>query len=283
MVHLGYDVARCAYVLCSLPHFKISFSAHVTFNEADFPFRDQTRVDPAPFSLVEEHAGKEIRHVACGEAWGSYPSLEREKPSISAGLRLADVHGTLGFGSRPARVCSQGPSDGTTLPGPLGRGGLVSLQASSCGEAPGKRPRVGTSLPGPFAWDGALSSAAPVGVRAAVAGSEASSSFSGSLPGSGLARGPPVVSGGARAAQCDEADAGVRRSQRSWKPSQNCLEGIAHASRDVTLAEEEMDQTTASDDVVQQSCIPNCVRLTQRIVHRWPGIVFCTRSQRGRY
>ena len=25
MVHLGYDVARCAYVLCSLPHFKVYF------------------------------------------------------------------------------------------------------------------------------------------------------------------------------------------------------------------------------------------------------------------
>ena len=69
MVHLGYDVARCAYVLCSLPHYKVSFSDHVTFNEADFPFKDHLRVDPAPFSLFDEQAGKEIRHSASGEAW----------------------------------------------------------------------------------------------------------------------------------------------------------------------------------------------------------------------
>ena len=37
LIHLGYDVARSAYILCSLPHFNISYSAHVTFNEDDFP------------------------------------------------------------------------------------------------------------------------------------------------------------------------------------------------------------------------------------------------------
>ena len=79
MVHLSYDVA---YVLCSLPHYKVTFSAHVTFNEADFPFKDHLRVDPSPFSLVEEQSGKEIRHTASGEAWGSYPSLERERETL---------------------------------------------------------------------------------------------------------------------------------------------------------------------------------------------------------
>jgi hypothetical protein len=50
MVHLGYDVARCAYVLCSLPHYKVTFSAHVTFNEADFPFKDH--IGPTLLPLV---------------------------------------------------------------------------------------------------------------------------------------------------------------------------------------------------------------------------------------
>ena len=51
MVHIGYDIARCAYILCLLPHFKITYSAHVTFNEADFPFRDLCKADPRPFNL----------------------------------------------------------------------------------------------------------------------------------------------------------------------------------------------------------------------------------------
>ena len=238
MVHLGYDVARSAYVLCSLPHFKILFSAHVTFNEADFPCRDQTRADSAPYSLLEEQAGKEIRHIASGEAWGSY---ERERPSHPVGKRLADAHGTLRLGDNPRRVCGQGPSGSTTLPGPLGQGGLVSLQASSGGEEPGKRFREGAGRPDPFGWDGSVSSAPPFGARTA-AGSVASSSISGPLPGMGLTRGPPVVSGGAQAVERDDVvDVGVRRSQRSWKPSQGCLEGIAHVSREVTQAELELD------------------------------------------
>ena len=70
---------------------------------------------------------------------------------------------------------------------------------------------------------------------------------------------------GAPAADCDGLmDAAVRRSQRSWKPSQSCLEGIAHVSRDVTLAEVEMDQMYASHDgIVMQSCLPSCVPLAQ--------------------
>ena len=73
MVPLGYDVARCACIA----HFMASFSAHMTFNEEDFPFRGTTRGDPAPFSLVEKHAKKEFRHTASGEAWGSHPSSEQ--------------------------------------------------------------------------------------------------------------------------------------------------------------------------------------------------------------
>ena len=36
--------------------------------------------------------------------------------------RLADAHGTRGFGVSPSGVCGQGPSVGMTLPGPLGGG-----------------------------------------------------------------------------------------------------------------------------------------------------------------
>ena len=56
LVHLGYDVARSAYVLCALPHFNISYSAHVTFNEDEFPLRDTYQPDPMPASLFEEGA-----------------------------------------------------------------------------------------------------------------------------------------------------------------------------------------------------------------------------------
>ena len=64
--------------------------------------------------------------------------------------------------------------------------------------------------------------------REAVDGSGASSTFNGQT-GNSLAREPPVVSGGARASQHEDADDfGVRRSQRAWKPSQGCLANIAH-------------------------------------------------------
>ena len=149
-----------------------------------------------------------------------YPSLERERPGNPNGLRLADAHGTLRVGLSPARVCGQGPSDGLTSPSPLGKGGLVSLQASSGGETPGKRPRFGSGRPEPFAWDGPVSGAAPFGLGAAVASSSSSSDLSGPVPGSGSAHGLPVVSVGAPAANQDGLiGAGVRRSQRSWKPT----------------------------------------------------------------
>jgi hypothetical protein len=135
-----------------LSHFNVSFSAHVTFNEADFPFKDHP--NPARFSLVDEQAGKEIRYVACGEAWGTYPSLDREQPGNPIGLRLADAHGTLWVGLSPARVCGQGPPDSMTSPRPLGKGGLVSLQASLSGEAPGRRPRFGSGGPEPLRGTG---------------------------------------------------------------------------------------------------------------------------------
>ena len=255
MVHLGYDVARCAYVLCSLPHYKVTFSAHVTFNEADFPFKDHLRVDPSPFSLVEEQSGKEIRHTASGEAWGSYPSLERERSGNPIGLRRADAHGTLRPGLSPVRVCGQGPSDS-----------LASPQTSSNGEAPGKRLRNGSGWSASFAGDVPESGAVPSRVRTAVASSESSSDLPGPLSGMGLARGPPGVSGGAPAAQHDGmAVAGMRRSQRSWKPSQSCLEGIAFVSREVTLAEEEMDRASAVEEGVDfQPGMPRCLPLTHK-------------------
>ena len=106
---------------------------------------------------------------------------------------------------------------------------------------------------------------APVRVRAAVAGSEPSPDLSRPLTGMGSTRGPPIASGGAGVAQCDGlVNADVRRSQRSWKPSQSCLEGIAYASQDLTLAEGEMDQTHATDDgAVMQSCLPCRLPLAQ--------------------
>ena len=102
--------------------------------------------------------------------------------------RLADAHGTRGFGVSPSGVCGQGPSVGMTLPGPLG-GGLESLQTSSSGVQPVKRPRVGTSRSDPFAWGGPVSSVTP---REAVDGSWASTTFAGQT-GNSLAREPPVV------------------------------------------------------------------------------------------
>ena len=83
----------------------------------------------------------------------------------------------------------------------------------------------------------------------AVDGSGASSTFNGQT-GNSLAREPPVVSGGARARQHEDADDfGVRRSQRAWKPSQGCLANIAHVCRDVLQAEEEMDQMSSLHDI----------------------------------
>ena len=146
LVHLGYDVARCSYILCSLPHFKISFSAHVTFNEDDFPFRGLSRADPVPFKLFEEQAGREFRHAASGEAWGSFPLSER-KPVNPIDRRLADAHGTLGFGLGLGRVSGQGPSGCRSTPLPLGVKVVDSPQTPLVGEVPGKRPRVGASRP----------------------------------------------------------------------------------------------------------------------------------------
>ena len=53
-VHLGYDVARSAYILCSLPHFKISYSAHVTFNEDDFPMRGSLNRTQSLFDFLKK-------------------------------------------------------------------------------------------------------------------------------------------------------------------------------------------------------------------------------------
>ena len=89
--------------------------------------------------------------------------------------------------------------------------------------------------------DGPEGNAAPFGMGAVAASS------SSSITGGGFGRGPPIFSGGARSSRGDGVvDAEVRRSQRSWKPSNSCLESIAHVSRELTLAETEMDQSDAT-------------------------------------
>ena len=112
-MHLGCDVARCAYIL-SLPHFKISFS----FNEADFPFRAQFRADPVPFRLFE--SGRE-GVPACCERGSMVCSIIRTSGN-PADRRLADAQGTLGFGIGPCRVSGQDPSGCRTSPVPGGSG-----------------------------------------------------------------------------------------------------------------------------------------------------------------
>ena len=123
-VHLGYDVARSAYILCSLPHFKIAYSAHVTFNEQDFPLKDHYKPDPQPYTLCEERASVPLRHSASGEAWGcargeNLVRMDRESPDGT--LRPA-----TGLGRVSANVLHQvssltypkeaGTSDGTLGP-----------------------------------------------------------------------------------------------------------------------------------------------------------------------
>ena len=107
-VHLGYDVARSAYILCSLPHFKISYSAHVTFNEDDFPMRGQFKPDPEPFRLLEETPGPLLKHHTSGEVWTYGSSGERvvsadvgghvPPGTLDPGAGLVRVHGHSGVG-----------------------------------------------------------------------------------------------------------------------------------------------------------------------------------------
>ena len=151
----------------------------MTFNEADFPFRDHLKADPRPFSLFEEQAALELRHVASGESWGSHQhSLEKG---------TADAHGALGSVVGSRRVCGQGQSVGTILPAPLFEGGL-SRQALSP-NATGKRQRVRTSVPPPDLRSGLLGGTGPW--------VPAESSVATSLPTGGEAhRGPPWISGG---------------------------------------------------------------------------------------
>ena len=66
-IHGGYDVAGSAYILCTPPHYKVSYSAHVTFNEQDFPLRGQYKPDSQPFELCEERASVPIQYAASGE------------------------------------------------------------------------------------------------------------------------------------------------------------------------------------------------------------------------
>ena len=108
----------CVHSLFS-PH-----SAHVTFNEADFPFRAQYQADPRPFNLFEEQAGQEFRHLASGESWGTSltPGCAQGKGNDGENSS-AGAHNALGFGGS-RRVWGQGPSAVVTSLEPLARGGL---------------------------------------------------------------------------------------------------------------------------------------------------------------
>ena len=60
---------RSAYVLCALPHFNISYSAHVTFNEEEFPLRETYQPDSAPSSLFEPGTSR-VGQESVGGDWG---------------------------------------------------------------------------------------------------------------------------------------------------------------------------------------------------------------------
>ena len=238
-------------MLCALPHFKISFSAHVTFNEADFPFREQCRVDPIPFSLFEEQAGQEFRHVASGESWGTTGELGLER-----GRALLNEKGPVGahiavessFNS--GRECGQRLSVGTTSLEPLLGGVTAGRQMLPPGELP-QRPRAIPQVPRPLSGCGLAGNVAPTGQQRVGFPGYDSNSFAPSS-GTGSQVGLPAVPGSQGLCAPDE---GLRRSSRSWKPSTGCLEGIAFVSRELAWVEAEMDETDIAQTQVGEHLV----------------------------
>ena len=233
LVHLGYDIARSAYILCALPHFKISYSAHVTFNEQEFPLRESYQPDSAPASMFEPAAGY-LGQERVGGDWGRVLHTPGGPGESGA---------TLGSGSdpfvRPTLVGRPGVSSWTA---PVGAPNVVSETT------PADELRVlsNTTFQG---GTGALSRATRVGERLRVSETMATSSWTSGLdgrtlpqgaPGGGRlgpdgGRGPPSTGGGEQA-----RDVAVRRSARGWKPSSGCLENIAHVSRELENEENEL-------------------------------------------
>ena len=209
-----YDVARSAYILCSLPHFKISYSAHVTFNEDDFPMRGQFKPDPEPFRLLEETPGPLLKHHTSGEVWTYGSSGERvvsadvgghvPPGTLDPGAGLVRVHGHSGVGEN-SQPLERGRESRPGL-APLERGGS------------GRRPWVGDPTNTPLE-------------RGESGGA------------------PPLVQGGVLTSlEGDGGGTGTRRSARGWQPSVGCLENIAHMCNDLAGLESELRDVQCMDD-----------------------------------
>ena len=230
LVHLGYDVARSAYVLCALPHFNLSYSAHVTFNEEEFPMRDVYRADPNPSSLFEATAGF-LGQERVGGDWG----------------RVIETRG----GSAEMQPAPTGE------PGVLGRPTMVGRPVVSSWTASSGIPNV-LSVPTPADEPGGSRNTTFQGSQDALSQTTRRIGVDDALPtllGSGR-RGRLVprvtpdeehqlssVGGGAQA-----HGGAVRRSTRGWKPSAGCLEGIAHVTRELAHLEEVLASTEIGED-----------------------------------
>jgi hypothetical protein len=255
-----YDVARSAYILCTPPHYKVSYSAHVTFNEQDFPLRGQYKPDSQPFELCEERASVPIQYAASGEVWGGQDHSRRNDRGVL---------GTLGHRLDPGGVTSLQRNEGP-LPRPEDEGGpvprtqfsddlpLAGLQRNEplpvVEGGPVRRPQFSNvqvqDHPGPTAT--ARNSARdPLSSRDLV------------LPEEGVSRYPRVEVNEWGAGASSNPNAGIprsgertlRRSSRTWKPSGACLENIAHATRELGQAEREIDTADG-----QWSSTPRCQR-----------------------
>ena len=83
-------------------HFTISYSAHVTFNEEEFPLRDAYQPDPTPASLFEPGTTG-MRQGSVGGDWGRVletPGVPGESGTTVAGVASALVRPTVD--ERPA-------------------------------------------------------------------------------------------------------------------------------------------------------------------------------------
>ena len=234
LIHLGYDVARSAYILCSLPHFNISYSAHVTFNEDDFPLRQACQPDPVPSSLFEEGMGRVNQEVVGGD-WGR----AREAPNGPGKVRIMAPE-SAGGASRPTQAGGPVVSSWTALP---------EARNVMSDTAPADEPRVRSKTT--FQGDQDVLSGATQGGRAEAGGATATASRTsrpggravppGAPEGDGLDLGAnrsPSIGGGVQALAGK-----MRRSTRGWKPSTGCLENIAHATRELLVAEEELTKS----------------------------------------
>ena len=230
LIHLGYDVARSAYILCSLPHFKISYSAHVTFNEDDFPLRAAYQPDPLPSSLFEESHSR-VNQEGVGGDWG----------------RVVDI--------------PRGPDEGREAPRPTMAGRPVvsswTAQAEArnvlSGTAQADEPHAGSETTFQRGQDAGRSATRDirVGERSGAGGATATASRTSGPSGRAIPPGAPdggglgvntnrspSIGGGVRA-----LEGTVRRSGRGWKPSAGCLESIAHVTRELASVEGDLAES----------------------------------------